>query len=68
MLTLLFRYIPNVEMSGGIIKYVPLRPPKHGAKKTSSAADWTLDMKELEKVFSPKTKMLVRPTHPVLER
>ncbi len=47
-------------MPGGVIKYVPLQPPKHGATKTSTAADWTLDMKELEKVFSPKTKMIVR--------
>lgn len=68
VLTILFRYISNIEMSGGVIKYVPLQPPKHGAIKTSSAADWTLDVRELEKVFSLKTKMLVRPTHPIDER
>lgn len=48
-------------MAGGIIKYVPLQPPKDGATKTSSAADWKLDVDLLEKAFSPKTQMIVRP-------
>ena len=55
------RYISNIEMAGGIIKYVPLQPPKDGATKTSSAADWMLDVDLLEKAFSPKTQMIVRP-------
>lgn len=48
-------------MAGGIIKYVPIQPPKDGATKKSSAADWKLDMNLLEKAFSPKTQMIVRP-------
>lgn len=54
------RYISNIEMAGGTIKYVPLQPPKHGAEKTSSAADWTLDMDLFEKAVTPKTRMIVR--------
>lgn len=54
------RYISNIEMAGGTIKYVPLQPPKHGAEKTSSAADWTLDMDLFEKAITPKTRMIVR--------
>lgn len=46
-------------MAGGIIKYVPLQPPKHGASQTSSASEWKIDMKVLEETFSPKTRMLV---------
>ena len=46
-------------MAGGTIRYVPLQPPKHGATKTSSAADWTIDMDELEKAINSKTKMIV---------
>ena len=49
-------------MAGGIIKYVPLQPPKHGANRTSSAADWTLDVGLLEKAFSPETQMIVSPS------
>lgn len=47
-------------MAGGVIKYVPLLPPKHGAVRTSSAADWTLDIDLLEKAISSKTQMIVR--------
>lgn len=48
-------------MAGGIIKYVPLQPPEDGATRTSSAADWKLDVGLLEKAFSLRTQMIVRP-------
>lgn len=54
------RYISNIEMPGGTVRYVPLHPPKDGATKTSSAANWTIDMAELEKAINPKTRMIVR--------
>lgn len=53
------QYISNIKMPGGKIVYVPLHPPKEGATKTSSAADWTIDFEELEKAVTPRTKMLV---------
>lgn len=53
------QYISNIEMPGGKIVYVPLHPPADGATTTSSAANWTLDIKELEKAITPKTKMIV---------
>ena len=53
------RYISNIEMAGGTIRYVPLQPPKHGAIKTSSAADWSIDMDALETAISSKTRMIV---------
>lgn len=59
----IIRYIANIEIPGGVIKYVPLHPPKHGATQTSTAGDWRFDMKELENAFSPKTKMIVRLPH-----
>ncbi|KAK5997798.1 putative aminotransferase C6B12.04c [Cladobotryum mycophilum] len=61
------RYISNIEMPGGKIVYVPLHPPKTGAVKTSSAADWTIDFDELERAITPKTKMIVinTPHNPV---
>lgn len=46
-------------MPGGTVRYVPLQPPKHGATTTSSAADWTIDLAELEKVINSKTRMIV---------
>lgn len=46
-------------MPGGVVRYVPLHPPKDGATKNSSAADWTVDMAELERTISLKTRMIV---------
>ena len=46
-------------MPGGVIRYVPLQPPKDGASKTTSAADWTIDMTALENAITPKTRMIV---------
>lgn len=53
------RYISNIEMPGGKIVYVPMHPPKDGAVKTLSAAEWTIDFDELERAITPRTKMLV---------
>lgn len=54
-----FRYISNIQMAGGKIVYVPLHPPASGATKTSSAGEWSIDFEELEKAFTPRTKMIV---------
>ena len=35
-----------------------LHPPPHAAFSVSKADDWTLDMDELEKVFTTKTRIL----------
>ncbi|KAK7518453.1 pyridoxal phosphate-dependent transferase [Phyllosticta citriasiana] len=53
------QYISNIEMPGGKLVYVPMHPPKDGATKTTSAAEWTVDMKELEAAITPKTRMIV---------
>lgn len=61
------QYLSNIEMPGGIIKYVPMSPPKDGAERTSSAANWSIDWDVLEKSFNEKTKMIVinTPHNPV---
>ncbi|OJJ49465.1 hypothetical protein ASPZODRAFT_14180 [Penicilliopsis zonata CBS 506.65] len=61
------QYISNIEMPGGKIRYVPLHPPKDGAVRTSSAAEWQIDFEELEKTINSKTKMIVlnSPHNPV---
>lgn len=53
------RYISNIEMPGGTIRYVPLHPPKDGATRTSPASEWKIDFEELEKTINSKTKMIV---------
>lgn len=53
------QYISNIEMPGGTIRYVPLSPPKDGAIKTSSAANWSIDFEALEKAINKNTRMIV---------
>jgi hypothetical protein len=53
------RYISNIEMAGGKVVYVPLRPPPNASSKTTSASEWAVDMAELQTAFTSRTKMLV---------
>jgi aspartate/methionine/tyrosine aminotransferase len=48
-------YPQDVIMAGGIPKYVPLRPSRD-AKESN---DWKLDLAELEKAVSKKTKLIL---------
>lgn len=50
-------YEPVVKICGGISKFIALQPNKTG--DYISSADWVLDMDELEKLFSNKTKMII---------
>jgi kynurenine aminotransferase len=53
------RYISNIEMAGGKVVYVPLQPPPAAGTEKSSAAEWTVDLKGLEKAMTRRTKMIV---------
>lgn len=46
-------YVANVEMAGGVPRYVPLRPPDAGHSA------WWFDPAELAEAFTPKTRLLV---------
>lgn len=54
-------------MAGGKVVYAPLRPPKEGAKRKTSASEWTIDFSELERCINDKTRMIVlnSPHNPV---
>ena len=41
-------YVPNIEMAGGVARYVPLRPPT-----------WTFDPDELAAAFTPRTRAIL---------
>lgn len=53
------QYIPNIEMAGGKVVYVPLHPPEKGAVENCPASDWKLDVEELRSKVTDKTKMIV---------
>lgn len=48
-------YAPSVIMAGGTPVYVPLRPQPDAA----TAADWVLDMAELEAACTERTRLLI---------
>ena len=53
------QYISNIEMAGGKVVYVPMRPPLDSNIKATSAADWKVDMSALERAMTDRTKMIV---------
>lgn len=53
------RYVPNIKMAGGKVKYVPMHPPANGATETTSAAEWSIDMDQLRGAITPRTRMIV---------
>ncbi|KAJ4854624.1 aminotransferase class I and II domain-containing protein [Trichoderma breve] len=60
------QYISNIEMAGGVIRYVPLSAPQENTLRTSSA-EWTVDFKKLNDSFNESTKMIIinSPHNPV---
>ena len=48
-------YAPSVIMAGATPVYVPLRPKPNA----TTAADWVLDMAELEAAFTERTRLLI---------
>lgn len=53
------QYIPNIEMCGGVVKYVPLRYPAKLDSATVLGDDWTVDWDALAAAITPRTKMIV---------
>lgn len=53
------QYISNIEMAGGKIVYVPLHPPEKGDTEVCPASEWRLDLDELQKAITSKTRMIV---------
>ncbi|KAJ8681295.1 hypothetical protein QAD02_017082 [Eretmocerus hayati] len=58
-------YEPMIRMAGGIPKFIALKPTKTSGKISSS--DWVFDRKEMESLFSKKTKGIIinTPHNPV---
>jgi N-succinyldiaminopimelate aminotransferase len=46
-------YVANIEMAGGVPRYVPLQPPDAGH------AAWWFDEAQLEAAFGDKTKLII---------
>lgn len=53
------QYISNIQLPGGVVKYVPLHPPADDTERTCSASEWKIDFDELETTITDRTKMIV---------
>jgi kynurenine--oxoglutarate transaminase/cysteine-S-conjugate beta-lyase/glutamine--phenylpyruvate transaminase len=51
-------YAAQVQMAGGVCKYVPLRSSAEGSAEPASS-QWRLDMAELRAAFSSRTRLLL---------
>jgi len=60
------QYLPSVTFNGGKPVYVPLHPPKDSIKKPSSD-DWIIDIDQVRRAITPRTKMIIlnTPHNPV---
>ncbi|QLG72139.1 hypothetical protein HG535_0C04930 [Zygotorulaspora mrakii] len=53
------QYIPNIELVGGKVVYVPINPPKDMDKRTVKGTEWTIDYKQFEDAITEKTKAII---------
>lgn len=53
------QYIPNIELVGGVVRYVPINPPKAIDQRVTTGQEWEIDWDILEKNFNSKTKAVI---------
>ncbi|GMM57424.1 kynurenine--oxoglutarate transaminase [Maudiozyma humilis] len=53
------QYIPNIEMVGGKVVYVPINPPKALDERVTKGTEWEIDWDILEKSINSKTKAVI---------
>ncbi|KTB13443.1 putative kynurenine--oxoglutarate transaminase BNA3 [Nakaseomyces glabratus] len=53
------QYIPNIELCGGVVRYVPIHPPKEMKTRNTTGDEWQIDWDALEKTFNNKTKAVI---------
>lgn len=53
------QYIPNIEMCGGKVVYVPINPPKALNDRVTKGTEWEIDWDILEKSINEKTKAII---------
>ncbi|BGP18974.1 hypothetical protein JCM10213_002606 [Rhodosporidiobolus nylandii] len=52
------QYVPQITFNGGKPVFVPIRAPEAASASTVAASDWKLDIDELKKAVTPRTKMI----------
>ncbi|KDE08643.1 aminotransferase [Microbotryum lychnidis-dioicae p1A1 Lamole] len=52
------QYIAQIKFNGGTPVFVPIRAPKAASTSNVSANDWKINLDELKKAITPRTKMI----------
>lgn len=52
------QYVPQITFNGGKPVYVPIRAPAAASTSNVDASEWKIDLEELKKAVTPKTKMI----------
>lgn len=53
------QYISNIELAGGVVRYVPINPPKELNERVTKGEEWEIDWEILQKTINNKTKAII---------
>lgn len=53
------QYISNIELAGGVVRYVPINPPKELNNRVTTGQEWEIDWDILKETINPKTKAII---------
>lgn len=53
------QYIPNIELLGGKVVYVPINPPKDMDQRVVKGTEWTVDYEQFANAITDKTKAVI---------
>ncbi|QLL33879.1 hypothetical protein HG536_0F02040 [Torulaspora globosa] len=53
------QYIPNIELLGGKVVYVPINPPKGIDERVVKGTEWTIDYEQFANSITGKTKAVI---------
>ncbi|CAL9735906.1 probable kynurenine--oxoglutarate transaminase Bna3p [Monosporozyma servazzii] len=53
------QYISNIELAGGVVRYVPINPPTELNNRVTKGEEWEIDWNILQKTINNKTKAII---------
>ncbi|KAH3900570.1 kynurenine--oxoglutarate transaminase SCDLUD_003561 [Saccharomycodes ludwigii] len=53
------QYISNIQIPGGVVRYVPINAPENLCSQVTEGKDWKVDIEKLKSTINEKTKILV---------
>lgn len=53
------QYISNIELAGGVVRYVPINPPAELNNRVTKGEEWEIDWNILQSTINSKTKAII---------